>query len=84
MTLADPSSQSNVYSDREDITTELTGYAAPEGPVDKGIVLRAAAYDDKGNYSRTITSVYFLDFEEKAGCEDIPILSLVTDPENLF
>lgn len=84
LTLADPSSQSNVYSDREDITTELTGYAAPEGPVDKGIVLRAATYDDKGNYSRTITSVYFLDFEEKAGCEDIPILSLVTDPENLF
>lgn len=84
LVLSDPSAQSNVYSTREDITTESTDYTAPKSPVDKAVVLRAAAYDEAGNYSNTVTAVYFLDFEEKTGCENIAVLSLVTPPSNLF
>ncbi|MCI9681654.1 MAG: hypothetical protein HFI26_09735 [Lachnospiraceae bacterium] len=82
--LSDPSLRNNVYSAREDITSELTNYTAPKTPVDKAVVLRAAAYDREGNYSRTITAVYFLDFEAKEGYENTAVLSLVTDPANLF
>lgn len=82
--LSDPSSQNNAYSAREDITSELYQYLSPTDPVDKAVVLRAAAYDDAGNYSNTVTAVYFLDFEEKSGYENTAVLSLVTDPGNLF
>ena len=74
--LSDPSLRNNVYSAREDITSELTNYTAPKTPVDKAVVLRAAAYDGEGNYSRTITAVYFLDFEAKEGYENTAVLSL--------
>ena len=82
--LSDPSPQSNIHSAREDITSELYHYLSPAVPVDKAVVLRAAAYDDAGNYSNTVTAVYFLDFERKNGYGNTAILSLVTDPGNLF
>lgn len=84
LTLSDPSSENNIYSAREDITSELNNYLSPKESVDKAVILRAAAYDDEGNYSNTVTAVYFLDYKEKSGYKDIPILSLVTDPQNLF
>lgn len=84
LTLSDPSLSANIYSGREDITSELNNYLSPEAPVDKAVTLKAAAFDDAGNYSNTITAVYFLDFKEKAGYENIPVLSLITEPENLF
>lgn len=82
--LSDPSSKANVHSAHEDITSELNNYLSPEAPVDKAVTLKATAFDDAGNYSNTITAVYFLDFEDKAGYENTHILSLITDPENLF
>ena len=84
LVLTDPSSSENVYSAREDITSLDRKYQAPEGPVDKAAVVRAAAFDGDGNRSNTVTSTYFIDFGEKEGYEDAVILSLVTDPEGLF
>lgn len=84
LTFSDPSPHSNVFSAREDITSQLYAYVSPDMPVDKALILRAAAYDENGNYSQTITASYFLDFEKKTGFENIAVLSLVTDPENLF
>ena len=43
--LTDPSSSENVYSAREDITSLDRNYQAPEEPVDKAAVVRAAAFD---------------------------------------
>lgn len=83
LTLTDPSASENVYASRTDITTR-SAYAAPESPVDKAVILRAAAFDGKGNASGIVTETYLIDFDDKEGYENICILSLVTDPDNLF
>ena len=84
LTFSDPSPNPNVFSTREDITTETSDYTAPKEPIDKALVVRAAAYDEAGNYSSTVTGVYFLGFDEKEGYDGVPVLSLVTDPPHLF
>ena len=84
LTFSDPSSSGNVFSARDDIASQTDGYLPPSDPVDKALVVRAAAYDEEGNYSQPVTAVYFLDFEEKAGYENTAIVSLITDPDNLF
>lgn len=84
LTLSDQSPTDNRLAAREDIATPITGYMAPADPVDKCVVIRAAAFDEKGNYSNTATAVYFIGFSDKDGYEDIPILSLVAEPEDLF
>ena len=84
LVLTDPSSSPNVYSAREDITTNDRNYQAPNASVDKAAVVRAAAFDEEGNRSNTVTSTYFIDFEKKDGYDDAVILSLVSDPDNLF
>lgn len=84
LTLQDPSEQPDLYASRTDITEEDSGYLAPETPVDKAVVLRAAAFDSHGGISNTVTATYFLDFDEKEGYAGAATLSLVTDPDNLF
>lgn len=82
--LTDPSSSEDRYASLTDITAEGSGYLPPDTPVDKAVVLRAASFDGEGNYSNAVTSTYFIDFDSKEGYQDSPILSLVTDPDNLF
>lgn len=82
--LSDPSDRPDLYASRTDISEEDSGYLAPESPVDKAIVLRAAAFDADGNRSNSVTATYFIDFDSKDDYEDAAILSLVTDPDNLF
>lgn len=43
LTLMDPSSHSDRYASRTDITEEDSGYLPPDSPVDKAVVLRAVA-----------------------------------------
>ena len=59
-------------------------YRVPEVPVDKCTVVRAACFDGDGNRSAVVTESYFVGFGEKTGYEGTKILSLATDPENLF
>ena len=82
--LTDPSSSPNVWSAREDITSEDRNYQVPGEPVDKAVIVRAAAFDENGNRSNTVTSTYFVDFSEKEGYDGAVMLSLVTDPDSLF
>ena len=84
LTLTDPSSSPNVYSAREDIASADQFYEVPDEPVDKAVVVRAAAFDEEGNRSNTVTSTYFVDFNEKEGYENAAVLSLTADPEALF
>ena len=66
-------SQPNTTADRSGAVTE---------PVDKGTVLRAAAFDESGARSGTVTAVYFVgDFSAYAGKA---VLSLVAAPNDLF
>lgn len=84
LTLMDPSSHSDRYASRTDITEEDSGYLPPDSPVDKAVVLRAVAFDAAGNSSNITTATYFIDFDQKDGYENAVVLSLVTDPDNLF
>ncbi len=66
--------QVNTTPDRSAVVTE---------PVDKGMVVRAAAYGPDGAYSETVTAVYFIG-ETFAKYRDRSVLSLVVNPGDLF
>lgn len=84
LVLTDPSSQDNLYSAREDITSPDRNYEAPEEPVDKAVIVRAAAYDEEGSRSNTVTRTFFINSNDKEGFENAVILSLSADPDHLF
>lgn len=97
--LSDASAGPNVYSSRTDFGPYLpkprTGYETevadgwfsrnilPDN-VDKCQVVRAMAVDKEGNQSDVVTASYFIGFMDKPGYRDISVLSLVSDPEDLF
>jgi len=68
----------------EQYQTEDTvpGYKVPDFSVDKCTVVRAVAVNSNGDFSDTITASYFV--KKKASDYGCNIISLVTDPENLF
>lgn len=79
----DRSPEDNVYANIGNITTGT--FYAPEEPVDKASIIRAVAYDTEGNPSRVVTKSYFIGYGDKAAYyKDTAVLSLVTDPNNLF
>lgn len=88
----------NTYSMREDTTTEFLDeelekyskerrrvyYKTPDYKIDKCTIIKVVYYDEKGEKSRTEERNYFVDFDEKTGYENINIISISTDPANLF
>lgn len=86
--ITDASVNENTYSARTDLSaaffTEEDRFAVPSEKVDKAVILRAAAFDEEGNAkSETVTKTYFIGYGQKA-YEDFAVMSLVTDPDNLF
>ena len=87
----DRSADENVYSRyqyEENSPYSITStqwYEANPEKFDKATVVRAAAMSEDGIFSRAVTKTYFVMSEEKlkyyAG---IPVISVVTDPANLF
>ena len=80
--ITDRSESENILSARTDISAEYA--TAPKQKVDKANVVRAVAVDESGNSSIIVTDTYFLG---KAGAEkyrNMKVVSLVTDPSNLF
>ena len=94
--ITDASDNNNVYSMRTDVSTgfdkeeiekisfDYPGYHVPDYKVDKATVIRAVSCDELGNCGDIKTAVYFVDFADKGGYEGMKILSIVTDPSNLF
>ena len=94
----DASKHPNIYSMRTDVSAEflteevkkycgeknIRNYTAPKENIDKCTVVKAAYYDNEGNLSDVQEHVYFVGFDEKDGYEDLGVISLVTDPKNLF
>lgn len=79
----DASLQENVYSARSDLTAKME--YIPEFYVDKATVVRAIAYSPQDNtISKATTAIYFVGFDKKHEYDGYAILSLVTDPDNLF
>lgn len=71
----------NLWSALADIT--LDNYSGPNGYVDKGIVVRAASKTSDGSFSSVVTNSYFVG-KTASYYSDMKVLSLVTDPDNLF
>ena len=93
----DASPNVNVYSNIADVSvymdqalleknnaTKMHDYQPPEQPVDKITVVRAVSIDPKGNRSQINDAVYFVGFGTKSGYEGLNMMSVVTDPSNLF
>ena len=57
-----------------------TRYQPPNYPVDKGMIVRAVAKNEEGEYSPVITKVYFITDGNLQKYEDLTVISLVTPP----
>ena len=95
--IRDASPDENLYSAITDVSAylnpellskndavELHHYQVPDQPVDKVTVVRAVSVDHDGNPGEVCEAVYFVGFGEKTGYEGINVMSIVTDPGNLF
>lgn len=86
--VSDASRNENTNSMRTDVCgsflTDETLYQVPDYLVDKCTIIKAAYYDKEGNRSESEERAYFVDFEEKSGYDNINIISITTEPENLF
>lgn len=80
--IQDVSGNDNVYANRTDIS--LTGVTSPNQKIDKANIVRAIGINQKGKQSETVSATYFVGFQEKSGYESLPILSIITDPSNLY
>ena len=90
ISMYDRSSEPNVYSSyqhsktAQSITLEMP-YYAPNYAVDKATVVRAVTVGSNGAYSSIITNTYLIADSDKLNrYQDISVVSLVTDPVNLF
>ena len=77
----DKSDEPNVYAAETDIAAS---YSAPKDPVDKAMIVRAIAVDAAGNVSDTVTNTYFIGYSNSDLAMNMRVISLVTDPDNLF
>ncbi len=96
--IEDATKNDNRYSLRTDVTTgymseligvhnpdlQPPGYVLPDYPIDKCTVVRAVYVDKEGALSEIKTGNYFVGFDEKKGYDGFNIISVVTDPDNLF
>lgn len=92
----DATQNENVYSMRTDVSAGFLSddiaiyssadphYVTPDYNVDKCTVVKSAYCDEDGYFSEIKTACYFVGFAEKSGYDDINIISIVTDPDNLF
>ena len=95
--IEDASRNDNVYSKIQDVCLELNeellsavgmspryGFKTPSKPVDKATVVRAVRIDPLGNRSEVVNGVYFVGFDQKKAYDGIGIVTITTDPYNLF
>ncbi|MBR1823468.1 MAG: CotH kinase family protein [Ruminococcus sp.] len=83
LSIQDMTSQPNKLSARTDITA-YTDILAPDEGVLKAAVVRAVAVDAQGRTSSTVTKTYFVGSTNVEKYKNIKVISLVTDPNNLF
>lgn len=95
--IEDASPKENVYSAVTDTSAyydkallkqngvrQTLKYRIPKAPVDKATVVRAVSIDASGNASPVSTAVYFVGYGEKTGYAGVNVMTIVTDPANLF
>lgn len=82
ITLKNKSKSPNILSARTDVSAG-TSYV-PEKPVEKANIIRAVAYLPDGTVTSVTNGTYFVGIDHKAKYGDIPVISLLTDMDNLF
>ena len=87
----DKSSEENIYSSIN--TTEIGSansiclefpFEPPFYPVDKAMVIRAVTKNIKGEFSEIISQIYFITTDNLLKYSDFTVISVITNPENLF
>lgn len=82
ISLIDRSVAGNVLSARKDVS--IGNSYVPNKRVTKGTVVRAVAVLPDGTSTEIINGTYFVGVNRKAKYGELPIISLITDPVNLF
>ena len=88
--IKDRTEEPNIYSDyEEDENSALSisvgqGYKKPSCPLDKGMVVCAVTKNSEGIYSKIFVQTYFITTGNLEFYQDYTVVSLVTNPENLF
>ena len=83
LVIKDASPNENRYAARTDLAGVMD--YIPAFCVDKATVIRAIAYDKEKNAASPVaTRTYFVGFDRKEEYAGYPVVSLVTDPDNLF
>ena len=86
----DKSSEPNIYSaigqnDSSPVSIcIMRNFRVPNYPVDKAMIIRAVTKNEEGEFSEVITKTYFITNEKLYYYQDLVVISLVTNPENLF
>ena len=85
----DKTQEPNIYSNikgSEDSPVSVTrgNFDGPVYPVDKAFVVRAVAKNSKGEFSPINSKTYFVTNEDLEIYQDLTVVSIVTNPENLF
>lgn len=80
--IEDATSHPNTLSMRTDIT--VAGATPPSSSVKKATIISAVAIDGEGNRSNVVTNTYFIGFQNYRSYLDIPVISIVADPYDLF
>ena len=90
---SEPTTESNEYegaikivnrsgSNYEYASAEMSAYTPSS--IYMGTVVRAIAVDGKGNVQQTETESYFIGLANNSDMYNIPVISITTNPENLF
>lgn len=78
------SDEPNGIADIKRVSIEEKYQYGPNGPVDKISVIRAIAIDSKGNKSEVMTQSYIVDIQNELAYNELPIVSLVVNPDDFF
>lgn len=82
ITIKDMTDTQNRLSARTDISPNKV--EEPNKKVDKAAVIRAVSVDKEGRVSDIVTNTYFIGKTNSGYYKDMKVVSLVTDPDNLF
>lgn len=80
--IEDISDHEDIYSDNPDMSDYFC--SVYEEKSDKGMVVRAISINAEGEASEIVNATYFVGFENKAGYDNISIISLVVEPDDFF
>lgn len=94
--IKDATDNDNIFSMRTDVSAGFLdkdietrggispGYVVPDYNVDKCTIIRCAYYDAFGHFRETKTASYFVGYADKMGYDNLNVMSITTDPSNLF